>query len=89
MASNDGSTGARDLDPRDIIFSCSICHATVSDIYKNPESNKGLSDGRGPDERDVTKFFLTECAHLTCGKHLQGGGTSILNISERGSAKRD
>ncbi|KAJ9631999.1 hypothetical protein H2203_000400 [Taxawa tesnikishii (nom. ined.)] len=48
MASNDGSTGARDLDPRDIIFSCSICHATVSDIYKNPESNKGLSDGRAP-----------------------------------------
>ena len=60
--------------PLEIIFSCSICQATITDIYSSQHSNQGFHDGRQPDVETVTKLWLTECGHLTCGKHLEGGG---------------
>jgi hypothetical protein len=62
----------------DIIFACTICQATLDQIYEHPESTKGLRDGRSPVDRPVCKLWLTECGHLTCGKHLEGGGTYHL-----------
>ncbi|KAL2352779.1 hypothetical protein BJ546DRAFT_1097216 [Cryomyces antarcticus] len=60
--------------PYEIIFSCSVCQDTIVDIYKNAESSNTIHDGRNSDEREVTKLWLTDCVHLTCGKHLEGGG---------------
>lgn len=68
--------------PVEIIFSCQVCHSPISEIYRSPESDKGFRDGtqedvnqaESPLERPVTRLWLTECAHLTCGKHLDGGG---------------
>ncbi|KAK5007610.1 hypothetical protein LTR60_005665, partial [Cryomyces antarcticus] len=59
--------------PYEIIFSCSVCQDTIVDIYKNAESSNTIHDGRNSDEREVTKLWLTDCVHLTCGKHLEGG----------------
>ncbi len=65
--------------PVEIIFSCAVCQATISEIYQNPEGDKGFRDGEHAGiEKPVTKLWLTECAHLTCGKHLEGGGKSLL-----------
>ncbi|KAL9084202.1 MAG: hypothetical protein Q9165_008188 [Trypethelium subeluteriae] len=38
------------------------------------ESNHGLNDSRQAHDTKITKLWLTECAHLTCGEHLEGGG---------------
>lgn len=74
MDVDSSATATPGVTARDIIFSCGLCYKTVADVYKNRESNKGLSDGRGPNERDVTKLWLTQCAHLTCSEHLEGKG---------------
>lgn len=62
------------IPPSEIIFSCSICQATLSDIYKNVHNTRGIRDGRSPEAQIATKLWLTECAHLTCGEHLKDGG---------------
>ncbi|OJD29222.1 nadh-ubiquinone oxidoreductase kda subunit [Diplodia corticola] len=62
----------------DVIFTCDICQASISDIYG--EGGPGATvtdfqDGRPPTaDRRVTCLWLTQCMHLTCGKHLEGGG---------------
>ena len=67
------------FSPTDIVFSCTICQDTLSTIYADDDRNDGLhKTGEGPDHGKVTKLWLTECAHLTCGKHLPGGGQSIF-----------
>lgn len=60
----------------ELIFSCSICQATISEVYANPESNKGLRSASGEQQEDgiVTKMWIAECSHITCSKHLEGGG---------------
>jgi hypothetical protein len=63
----------------ELIFSCSVCHATIGEIYKIPESNQGISNTNG--FTIVTKLWLTECAHLTCVEHLNGGGAYSLSLS--------
>lgn len=63
------------LDPLDIIFSCGICHDSIRDIYSTAEKNKGFRDGRPPDQDGtVNKFWLTQCGHLVCAKHIEDGG---------------
>ena len=66
----------RPLLPIEIILSCHICFKPISEIYRESESDKGFNDGTaGRDvERPVTKLWLTECTHLICGEHLEGGG---------------
>lgn len=70
------------LSPQDIIFSCGICQATIAEVYANKESNRGFHSGSGDDEGIVTKFWISECAHITCGKHLQGGGKGVWKRCE-------
>ena len=58
----------------DIILSCTICQKPFSAIYENDDVNLGLRKGDDPHSGRVTKLWLTECCHLSCGKHFEGGG---------------
>lgn len=58
----------------EIVFSCSICQALVSEVYSTTESNQGFHSGAGDEDGIVTKMWITECSHVTCAKHLEGGG---------------
>ena len=65
------------ISPTDIVLSCTICQRTLSAIYADVDRNHNLcKDGEDPNGGKITKLWLTECAHLTCGKHLPGGGQS-------------
>ncbi|KAJ9665117.1 hypothetical protein H2201_004777 [Coniosporium apollinis] len=74
VAMEDHNALSLSVSPSEIIFSCSICQATPSDIYKNVHNSRGIRDGRSPEAQIATRLWLTECAHLTCGEHLEGGG---------------
>ncbi|KAF2840657.1 hypothetical protein M501DRAFT_1001657 [Patellaria atrata CBS 101060] len=69
--------------PFEIIMSCSICQKLISDIYRHPETNS-LRDGT--DNLIITKLWLTECAHLTCSQHLEGGGPPFHREGEQPKA---
>ena len=58
----------------DLIFSCNICQETISGIYAEDDAHCGLRKSDNLDDDRITKLWLTDCAHLTCGKHLEGGG---------------
>lgn len=62
------------LSATDILVSCSVCQDTLSSIYAEDDGNLGLRKSDDPHNGRITKLWLTECAHLTCGKHLEGGG---------------
>ena len=67
------------FSPVDIVLRCTICQKTLSTIYADDDRNNGLrKDSQDPHNGKITKLWLTECAHLTCGKHLPGGGESVL-----------
>lgn len=70
------SSSAQGLTLPELIFSCGICQATVSEVYATPESNKGFHSGSGDDDGIVTRLWIAECSHVSCGKHLAGGGAS-------------
>ena len=61
----------------EIIFSCAICQATVTDVYSSTESNKGFHSGSGDEDGIVTKMWIAECSHVTCARHLEGGGEHL------------
>ncbi|KAI9696951.1 MAG: hypothetical protein M1836_004912 [Candelina mexicana] len=64
----------QDLTPLDVIFSCAVCQATVKAIYDDAQDNSGLRIDPDSEKGVVVKLWLTECGHLTCGEHLEGGG---------------
>lgn len=68
------ASSARNLNLLEVIFSCGICQASVSEVYATPESNKGFHSGSGDDDGIVTRLWIAECSHVSCGKHLAGGG---------------
>ncbi|KAF6229552.1 hypothetical protein HO173_011407 [Letharia columbiana] len=72
------------FSPADIVLSCTICQETLSTIYADDDQNNGLirKDREDSQNGKVTKLWLTECAHLTCGKHLPGGGAPFHSIQE-------
>ncbi|KAF2672807.1 hypothetical protein BT63DRAFT_137155 [Microthyrium microscopicum] len=59
------------ISPYNIIFSCDICQRTVSDIYPDATLCESSGDGR---LESPCKLWVTECTHLTCSEHLEGGG---------------
>ncbi|KAI9874534.1 MAG: hypothetical protein M1830_009644 [Pleopsidium flavum] len=65
---------SRGLSPLEVIFSCGVCQDTLKTIYSEPDNNSGLRNTADSTKGTVVKLWLTECAHLTCGKHLEGGG---------------
>ena len=74
------SSSAESLALPEIIFSCGICQATVTEVYATPESNKGFHSGSGDDDGIVTRLWIAECSHVICGKHLTGGGRSLCRV---------
>lgn len=70
------------LAPYDIIFSCAICQTTISELYRRPRTDHGFTSGVDQ-ERVVTRLWLTECGHLTCSDHLDGGGTRCQQLHLR------
>ncbi|KAL1641142.1 hypothetical protein SLS58_006250 [Diplodia intermedia] len=68
----------------EVIFTCDICQASVSDIYGKGgpgATETDFQDGRAHTaDRRVTSLWLTQCMHLTCGKHLEGGGEPVTSI---------
>jgi hypothetical protein len=66
---------AEDVYPLDIIFSCVICQETIADVYPNgsPDLNYSAALLEHP-----CKLWITECAHVTCSQHLEGGGEICL-----------
>ncbi|KAL8682762.1 MAG: hypothetical protein Q9186_001184 [Xanthomendoza sp. 1 TL-2023] len=58
----------------DFILSCSICQDTLSAVYATQDKNDGLRRSTDNGDGAIIKLWLTECAHITCAKHLEGGG---------------
>lgn len=63
-----------DFPLAEIVFSCTICQATISEVYATVESNQGFHSGSGDEEGIVTKMWIATCSHITCAKHLNNGG---------------
>ena len=61
----------------DLVLSCSICQESLSSIYAGEDEAHALRTSTNARNERVTKFWLTDCAHLVCGKHLEGGGESL------------
>lgn len=75
------SNGTSSLSAIEIILSCSICQDTLSNIYAEDDENRGLRKSNDPEDGRVTKLWLTECAHLCCGKHFERGGKLISDTT--------
>ena len=58
--------------PRDLIFSCVICQNTLSQADKRGSIRS--SPPTDPYNSADQTFWLTECAHVTCSKHLDNEG---------------
>jgi hypothetical protein len=69
---------ATELAALEAIFSCGICFASYSDIYKHDDKivdtikDPGLSL-----PGTVSKLWMTSCGHVICGRDLEGGGESL------------
>lgn len=74
VASSSTQVASDDVPVEEIVFSCAICQATLSEVYATTEYNKGFHSGSGDDDGIVTKMWITECSHVTCAKHLENGG---------------
>jgi hypothetical protein len=64
------SDPTKPFQPLDLIFSCNICHESIRDISSPVQETRELEGTRKP----AAKLWMTECAHLICAKHLEGGG---------------
>lgn len=58
--------------PRDLIFSCVICQTTLSQACER--GNIRSSPPTGSYNSADQSFWLLECAHVTCNKHLDTEG---------------
>lgn len=74
MASSSTVSSDDLIAPYEIVFSCSLCQKTITDLYPKPRSEKGLNHGSDDSENVATKLWMTECTHITCGEHFEGGG---------------
>jgi hypothetical protein len=59
------------LMPYDIVFCCSICQAKPSEVYGDL-TRESLNLGQG--NHTSALLWLTECGHVVCSKHFDGGG---------------
>ena len=80
MASSSTEIGGHGLPLEEIVFSCGVCQATVSELYASKDSNQGFHSGSGNEDGVVTKLWIAGCSHVTCGKHLEGGGERITRV---------
>ncbi|RMZ02840.1 hypothetical protein D0862_05885 [Hortaea werneckii] len=66
----------------EIVFSCGSCQATPPELYAKRESNRGFHSGSGDEDGIVVKLWIADCSHITCNKHLPGGGTSYAYTTD-------
>lgn len=67
--------------PIDVIFNCILCNATLPDVYKDAELDKGFRDANDATHQEpVTRMWLAECTHFFCGRHLEGGGMPARSL---------
>lgn len=74
MASSSTAFSDDLIAPYEIVFSCSLCQKTITDLYTKSHSNKSPNDVPDSLETETTKLWMTECGHVTCGEHFEGGG---------------
>ncbi len=55
----------------DIVFCCSVCQATPSEVYRDL-ARDGLKVGQRNDTSAL--LWLGECGHVVCSKHFEGSG---------------
>ena len=79
MAIPTNSKKSSSLAALDIILSCAICQQPFPAIYADNGELRGLRRSDGPHDNRITKLWLTECCHLSCGKHFEGGGKLSSN----------
>ena len=84
MASSSPKSGDTGIPLEEIVFSCGVCQATVSELYASKDSNLGFHSGSGNDDGVVTKLWIADCSHITCAKHLEGGGKDTCVLFARG-----
>ncbi|KAF2159197.1 hypothetical protein M409DRAFT_30337 [Zasmidium cellare ATCC 36951] len=70
-----------DISIEEIIFSCGICQATVSEIYADKDKVHALSSS-GDESAIIPKLWIADCSHVFCGKHLEGGGAPFHSKHE-------
>ncbi|EME38534.1 hypothetical protein DOTSEDRAFT_140871 [Dothistroma septosporum NZE10] len=63
-----------DIPIREIVFSCGVCQKLVSDVYSTKESDHGFNSSDHEESGVVVKFWMADCSHTFCAKHLEGGG---------------
>jgi len=82
MASKKPPQAPDEATPLDVIFSCSVCGDTLTDVYEgHSETVLGLSDGFNTKDRLVTRLYVASCCHVICIKHIEGGrGESAMII---------
>ena len=76
-ASTLAADSQQDMQPlsyHDMVFSCSVCHKTLSEIYPDGDNQSGLHHEPDQPTGRIVKLYLTECAHVVCAEHLEGGG---------------
>ncbi|KAJ4994194.1 hypothetical protein SVAN01_00023 [Stagonosporopsis vannaccii] len=77
----------QDPDTLNFIYACSLCGVTFADTYKgHVETVQGLSDGINPNDRLVTKLYLSGCSHVFCGKHIEGGAPPFHPVGQKPKA---
>ncbi|KAK4496798.1 hypothetical protein PRZ48_012782 [Zasmidium cellare] len=79
--SANSSANEFDIPIEEIIFSCGICQATVSEIYADKDKVHALSSS-GDESAIVPKLWIADCSHVFCGKHLEGGGAPFHSKHE-------
>ena len=81
MSSAEPSPQQSPLAP-DLVLSCSVCQESLSSIYAREDEAHALRTSINARNERVTKFWLTDCAHLVCGKHFEGGGEFVKDLSQ-------
>lgn len=72
-------TASTKMLPMDIILGCTICQKSLSSIYTEDHNDGLRRDGMNAEDGTIPKLWLTECAHLTCAKHFEGGGKCSIS----------
>ena len=76
---SDTGTRTGGISTTEIVFSCGVCQKLISDVYATKESDHGFNSSDHDESGVVVKFWMADCSHTFCGKHLEGGGDAPKN----------
>ena len=66
-------TGQNDVPIVELVFSCSICQATLSEIAARSDGANRNGNAQEDISMAPAKLWIAECSHITCIEHLEGG----------------